>query len=408
MRISLPSRLQFVSSDSFNSHVKILNSALVVKPDSEPRRIAMFKDAQLRLLLTLSNIERLGDEDEIGTSWIVPSEVQSTILGQTITIIEGHRNTPRHQWGTLDDPITAEEMLRRKSAGTGASRKARAAYDDDSDGADFLDNEEFLFPAGGPTPRPSELAMEALKKRRLSRKRRAPDSDDEGEELDSATLAARRKVRREKELEKRRKIKSDDLIHSSDEEENEERDREFFRREEEMARMNAANIKEVLGLGKRKSEGARGTRQRKKAKVVTSSEKKGDDEDDESGLVMGIPDNDDDLLGDMQSEESANETDADSRRSEVTADSTPATSSPKLDSSQGKDIVFDGMDIDRLGVEDENLGNGDGPAEANKQNHAGLFGRDGAPKIIDEDEEELAMNTGRRRRRVVDFSDDEL
>ena len=390
-------------------YFRALISLPVVKPDSELRRIAMFKDAQLRLLLTLSYIERLGDEDEIGTPWIIPSEVESSVLEQTIEIIEAHRNKPRHQWGTLDDPITAEEMLRRKSAGTGASRKARAAYDDDSEGAEFLENEEFLFPAGGPTPRPSELAMEALKKRRLSRKRRAPESDDEGEELDSATLAARRKARREKELEKRRKIKSDDLIHISDEEEDEERDRAFFRREDETARMNAAKIKEVLGLGKRKPEGVGETRKQKKAKLVKNGEEKGDSEDDENGLAIFVPDNDDDLLGDVRSEGTADETDAESEQSDTDVGSTPATSSPKLDSSQGKDIIFDGMEIGRLGVEDESVDiEGDGSVKERKENHLSLFGRDVAPRTVDDEDEDVAVKTGRRRRRVVDFSDDEL
>ena len=369
----------------------------------------MFKDAQLRLLLSLSHIERLGDEDEIGTSWIVPSEVKSFLLGEALDIIQANRDKPKHQWGTLDDPITAEEMLRRKPAGIGASRKARAAYDDDSDGADFLDNEEFLFPAGGPTPRPSELAMEALKKRRLSRKRRAPDSDDESEELDSAALAARRKARRERELEKRRKIKSDNLIHSSDEEDNEERDREFFRREEEMAKMNAAKIREVLGLGKRKSEGAGEARKRKKAKIVTNDERERVSEDDESGLVLGIPDNDDDLLGDMRSEDSANENDTESERSEVDMASTLATSSPKLGSSQGKDAILDDLEIDRLEVVDESLGNAeDAFVDTNNRNRVDLLDGGAASETADEDDEDVAVSTGRRRRRVVEFSDDEL
>ena len=373
----------------------------------------MFKDAQLRLLMALSNLERLGDEDEIGTPWIIPSNITAAVLQETIDIIEAHRNKPRHQYGTLDDPITAEEMLRRRPTGTGPSKKARAAYDDDSDTADSLDNEEYLFPAGGPTPRPSELAMEALKKRRLSRKRRAPDSEDDGEELDSAALAARRKARRERELEKRRKIKSDDFIHSSDEEEDEERDREFFRREDEMARKNAEKIREVLSLGKREREGNQDAKKRKKARMEeVLGERRLESEDDGATTEMGIPENDDDLLGGTSSDENANETDDESAQSEAGLGSTPATSSPKLGSSQAKHTLSDSMELDEMADEEgERFQGPKASREANKENLVSIFGGDVNAMTADEnedDDEDIGMNVARRRRRVVDFSDDEL
>ena len=371
----------------------------------------MFKDAQLRLLMALSNLERLGDEDEIGTPWIIPSNITAAALQETIHIIEAHRNKPRHQYGTLDDPVTAEEMLRRKSAGAGPSRKARAAYDDDSDAADFLDNEEFLFPAGGPTTRPSELAMEALKKRRLSRKRRAPDSDEDSDTPDSAVLAARRKARRERELEKRRKIKSDDLIHSSDEEDNEERDREFFRREEEMARKNAEKIREALGLEKRAREEKRDSKKRKKARIEESVKSEMENGNEEIGMEIGIPENDDDLLGNLSSEDHADQTDSESERSEVGRGSTPATSSPKLGSSQEKHALPDGMDIDEM-EDGRTTADGGSKAshEANKENLVSIFGGDVSLAQIDEDdsEDDVGVKGVRRRRRVVEFSEDEL
>ena len=82
----------------------------VVKPDNDERRIAMFKDNKLRLLMTLVGFERLGLDDEPDATWIVPSTLASIALQETHALIEKHCNNPIMQY-CEDDPISAEDLL---------------------------------------------------------------------------------------------------------------------------------------------------------------------------------------------------------------------------------------------------------------------------------------------------------
>ena len=218
--------------------------SVVVTPDTEITRIAMFKDPKLRLLMTLAGFERLSLEDEPNATWIIPSSLTSAQLKHTRETIEQHRNRPVFEYGE-DDPMTAEELLRRKPT----EKTKRAEYDDDSEGDGIVgDNnveDEFLFP---PNHRMShKSALDELKKKR--RKRHTVLSGDEGE-LDEATREARRKARELADLEKRRKIMSHDFIHDSDEETDEERDREFFAREEARRKGQGQKVMEALRAGR--------------------------------------------------------------------------------------------------------------------------------------------------------------
>ena len=218
--------------------------SVVVTPDSEATRIAMFKDSKLRLLMTLAGFERLSVEDEPNATWTIPSSLTSAELKHTRETIEQHRNKPVFEYGE-DDPMTAEELLRRKPT----EKTKRAEYDDDSEGDGIVgDNnveEEFLFP---PNQRMShKSALDELKKKR--RKRHTVFSGDESE-LDEATREARRKARELADLEKRRKIKSHDFVRDSDEETDEERDREFFAREEARRKGQGQKIMEALQAGR--------------------------------------------------------------------------------------------------------------------------------------------------------------
>ena len=218
--------------------------SVVVTPDTEATRIAMFKDSKLRLLMALAGFERLSVEDEPNATWIIPSSLTSAELKHTRETIEQHRNKPVFEYGE-DDPMTAEELLRRKPT----EKTKRAEYDDDSEGDGIVgdDNveEEFLFP---PNHRIShKSALDELKKKR--RKRHTVFSGDESE-LDEATQEARRKARELADLEKRRKIKSHDFVRDSDEETDEERDREFFAREEARRKGQGQKIMEALQAGR--------------------------------------------------------------------------------------------------------------------------------------------------------------
>ena len=217
--------------------------SVVVIPDPEATRIAMFKDSKLRLLMALAGFERLSVEDEPNATWIIPSSLTSAQLKHTRDIIEQHRNRPVFDYGE-DDPMTAEELLRRKPT----EKTKRAEYDDDSEGDGIVgDNveEEFLFP---PNQRLShKSALNELKRKR--RKRHTVSSGDESE-LDEAPREARRKARELADLEKRRKIKSHDFVGDSDDESDEERDREFFAREEARRKGQRQKIMEVLHAGR--------------------------------------------------------------------------------------------------------------------------------------------------------------
>lgn len=222
-------------------------ASIVVHASSEPVRLAIFKDAKLRLLMTLSGFERLGVDDEPGATWIIPSSLTSTNLRLTHNVIEKHRRDPVFQYGD-EDPVPAEDLLRRKPM----EKAKRAEYDDDSEGDGIVsdgDIEDFLFPAGGPTNSAHlrQNALDALKKKR--RKRHSKLESLEGG-LDDETLDARRRAKLEAELEKRRKIKSEEFVRDEDEDSDEERDRDFFAKEEAMRLGQKSKVAEAFAAGR--------------------------------------------------------------------------------------------------------------------------------------------------------------
>lgn len=250
----------------------------------------MFKNARLRLLMTLAGFERLGIDDEPDATWIIPSALTARQLHETHDVIQKHGENPVLEYGD-DDPIRAEDMLRRKPM----EKARRAAYDDDESGDGGIpDNDDDLFfPGGGPTntgPRTAAAALEQLKKKRRIRRRKSIDSDDEDDGmrgLDDETRERRRMAREAADLEKRRKIKSEEFVFSSDEDE--EADREFFAREETRRHGHAKKVMEVLreGMvgqtGKRKSDRGgeeAGEGRRKKQRVSE------DESEDEADVLM--------------------------------------------------------------------------------------------------------------------------
>ena len=216
----------------------------------------MFKDNKLRLLMALVGFERLGIDDEPGATWIIPSALSARELHEFHDTIQKHRNNPVMHYGD-EDPLSAEEMLRRKPS-------SRAEYDDDSDGNGIVSDgeEDFLFPGGGgPTnTNRKSAALEELKK---TRRKRRLSGDEDG--LDPEMLEARRKARIENDLEKWRKIKSSEFVIDSDDED-EDADRLFFQKEEERRKTHAAKVKEALlagGVNGGKESGNMKTKRRK-------------------------------------------------------------------------------------------------------------------------------------------------
>lgn len=219
----------------------------------------MFKSSLLRLLMTLSGLQRESPSlEETPTSrWHVPSEATDEYLKDSLHFIRQAEWYPP----TFEDGSTAEQQMKRKVA-----PRKKAAFDDDEgdDVADFLDDGQ-LFPAGGPTAR---KPINEVKKPKKSRRRRR-NSGSEGE-VDDEVLEERARKRRDREREKLAKIKSALYVKEGDDEFDSDEDEEFFAREraikaraEAAAKSASANhddIRTVIGAqesqktAKRKSE----------------------------------------------------------------------------------------------------------------------------------------------------------
>lgn len=214
-------------------------------PDSQERRTAMFKDNKLRLLMTLAGFERLGIDDEPDVTWIIPSTISARELHESCEIIEKHCNNPTFEYGD-EDPMTAEEMLRRVPAA-----KAQANYDDDSEADDIIsvEEEDFLFRPGGPTEtNPKTAVLDELKKKR--RKRRTAASGDEDGGISDDTRRDRQRAKLLGDRANERKMKSKFFVRDSDDDSNEELDMEFFAREEAIRKGQADRVLEALVSGK--------------------------------------------------------------------------------------------------------------------------------------------------------------
>jgi replication fork protection complex subunit Tof1/Swi1 len=222
---------------------------LVVKADNSTRKIAMFKNGHLRLLMTLVGFQGIAEEDDPEGPWTIPPSLSADQLKQSLDLVKKFEFSPP----VFDDGQEAGDFIRRKSAGSSSRRKA--IFDDEDDGIDNDTEEELMFPAGGPTATKKSDALEALKKNRR-RRRKEGSEDPEANRLTDEQLKARAEARRQKELEKNRKIKSELYVHDSDEEDDAERDRLFFEREEILReKSKIAIMKELLGVGKDKESG---------------------------------------------------------------------------------------------------------------------------------------------------------
>jgi replication fork protection complex subunit Tof1/Swi1 len=237
----------------------------VVKPDNEERRVAMFKDNKLRLLMGLVGFTRLGADNDPEASWIIPSALKSSDLLEAIDLIRKFEFDPP----AYEDGKTAQDFLRRKAAAARSSAR-RVNFDDDTDGIDDGSEEDRgEYAADGPTARKSS-AKKILKRRR---RRMTP------QELDDEEKDRRAEERRQKELEKQRKVKSTMFVHDSDDEEDAERDEEFFLREQALRESTNAQFKRTLTLGStepassRKRKGDGQTRKEKKRRKTPPKQK---------------------------------------------------------------------------------------------------------------------------------------
>ncbi|KAK8035008.1 Timeless protein [Apiospora rasikravindrae] len=197
---------------------------IFVRPDDDARRTAMFKNSHLRLLMKLVGFQRhdASVEETPKSEWIVPSSYTADQLQESIDLINKAEFDPP----TFEDGALAENQLRRKTA---PRKKAVFDDEDENDG----DEDEILFPAGGPTAR--KVIDENGEK---PRKIRSAAGELELEE--------KARKRRERELEKARRFKSDVYVHASDDETDDERDREFFANEERLRQKQKALVVSVI------------------------------------------------------------------------------------------------------------------------------------------------------------------
>ncbi|TVY92783.1 Topoisomerase 1-associated factor [Lachnellula willkommii] len=365
--------------------------SILIKPGDDARKLAMFKNGHLRLLMTLIGFQVIGVADDPDASWIIPSDLSADQLKQSLDLIKKSEFSPP----VFDDGQEAGDFIRRKSAGT-ASRK-RATFDDD-DGIDDEDDEDLLFPAGGPTPMNKSDALKELKKNRRRRNKEGTE-DAESRGLTDEQLQARAEARRLRELEKNRKIKSALFVTASDDESDGENDAEFFAQEKERQAAKIKTMKALLGVPD-------------KPRKRLSSAMSGESDDDDllmsaaalpskkrrsSAIPADSDDDDDDDLPINRGRSSSTVKDDGLAGSEDDATDTPL-SSPHVRSSQTKKRKV-------VGDEDkENSVPGTLAASASTKDTAMVLDED------DEDEEMPLVRQARQRVRagfIVDSSDEE-
>ncbi|KAI9888901.1 MAG: Topoisomerase 1-associated factor 1 [Vezdaea aestivalis] len=359
--------------------------SILVKADTEARKVAMFKDAKLRLLMTMCGMQRIGIEDDSEASWIITSNLSADDLWESVDLLRKAEFAPP----LYDERQSAENCIQRK-----IFAKPRAEYDDDDD---ILpdDDDDLLFPAGGPTARSKTDALTELKKKR--RKRTGEDKELTDKERDAKALA-----RKEADLARRRKIKSDIYIHDSDDEDNVEKDQAFFALEEERRKKQRATVKAALLLEsskkknskkhsnnrKRPSNGDESSPKRAKSSPAESSADT-DSEDDDPILASGESSlrNHSDPISEEEVDESNTDTPLSSPQVVPTV-ITGSKSSNALDLALGKDSELSDAENDDVDMKDVDL-------EANEE--AGSV------------EEDVVKTVPRARRRVgvLDDSSDE-
>ncbi|KAI1342031.1 timeless protein [Xylariaceae sp. FL0016] len=246
---------------------------ITVRPDDDARRMAMFKNSHLRLLMKLVGMECLAPtlDKTVESAWVFPPSLSSDELQDSVDLINRAEFDPP----TFDDGKLAQDQLRRKTA-----PRKKAVFDDD-DGDE--DGDEVLFPAGGPTAWKGDDGAERPKKQRRRRRR------SDAEELTEEQLEEKAAKKRQKEKEKARRFKSELYVHASDDESDDERWAEFYATEEKLRQQQAAAARGVSSaiMTSAKLEDAVGKGKRKAIAVLSDDSDSDNDSDDEPVLTQG-------------------------------------------------------------------------------------------------------------------------
>lgn len=230
--------------------------------DSEERKLALFKDKHLRLLLTALGYQRLGVAEDMEASWLLPTDLTSAKL---------HELHAQIQQAEFDPPTfdgqSATDMTKPK--GSYVRRETTGPFGDAG---------EIMFPPNLPEKRKQRDGDEEApkKKRRLQRKNAEDPTESEVER--------RAQRRKEKERERNAKYRSKLFVTASDDESDEERDAEFFRLEEQRRQKQKGVIRNQL-LQEMHETGTTGKGKKAKKSDVKAKAKEvakalGEDEDD--------------------------------------------------------------------------------------------------------------------------------
>ncbi len=209
-------------------------SAIVLKPESEDISKLLFKDGKARLLLKLMGLSRIGDDDDVDASWIVPADLDVDTLGNNLELIKQYTHNP----ASFDDKAAAD-LLRRKP-------KQKQSYHSDGDASPSeSEGEDMSRPRNSTKSKTSPVASESesdadheydSKHRKLSKKK-----DRKKEKaikkriprlLDDEEIEERKRKKAAMEEERQNQFKSSKYIVDSDNDE--EADRVFFAKEEEL------------------------------------------------------------------------------------------------------------------------------------------------------------------------------
>ncbi|KAI5240666.1 timeless-domain-containing protein [Aureobasidium subglaciale] len=256
------------SIETANQEDKPKAPFITLKPDTDDRKLSLFKDKFLRLLLKLLSLDRLGENDDPDASWIVPSSVPSSLLLSNLALIRKFE----FDLPTFEGGVAPESLLRSKSAAGLHARADRSAVasavnsDDEGDTLSDLDDQAAaLFEPGGPTSRPADYEKPRSKKILLQRK--VPELTE-----DERLLRAQERDARERE--KNAKVKSALRITDSDDEDDAEKDAKFFALEEQRRKKISGVIRNALLNEVDDSAGQKGKRKAKATKEKTAKGKK--------------------------------------------------------------------------------------------------------------------------------------
>ncbi|KPM34902.1 Topoisomerase 1-associated factor 1 [Neonectria ditissima] len=256
---------------------------IIVRPDDNARRTAMFKNSHLRLLMTLCGLQLLGpaSEETPESAWMIPSTVSVDELRDALHYINQAEFSPP----TFEEGVLAEHQLKRKMV-----PRKKAVFDDDEEG----ELDDGLFPAGGPTVR---KVIDEEKKPKKTRKRRRQDSVVEP---DDEALEEKQRKKRERELEKNRRIKSEVYVREGDDEFDEEEDEAFFAKEREVRAQAERLAKAARGIPDKLVDAIAKPKKRAPVLDVSSGSSEDDDDDNPMDLLRKVLDDTADDVDDTQ------------------------------------------------------------------------------------------------------------